>query len=181
MSKLFTIEEAIPSDTFQFGGEPLNQIIMILTGASLDSEEEIKLNTTFRFYSGKFAIYENDPVDISLRKKVFFQVENIDTSGDKTITIRNPTVANDFLATEQQNQVFQNKTFSTNTQFSADVDANSNSLIKTKSLTLVTFPSTEPVATATEVPLYRKDIDANNQGIYISKLENGVPIKVRVT
>lgn len=39
---------------------------------------------------------------------------------------------------------------------------------------------TEPVADSTNVPFYRKDIDANNQAVYISKLENNVAVKVRV-
>jgi hypothetical protein len=177
-SKLTTISEAIPSDAFQFGGEPLNQIIMILTGSNLDSEENIKIDTTFRFYSGKFAIYEDDPARLS---KVVFKVENIDTLGDKSITIRNPTVADDFMGTEKQIQVFENKAWGANTTFAVNVDANNNSLTELKSLTLVNHTATDPTATATETPFYRKDLDANNQAIYISKRENGQVIKVRVT
>lgn len=39
---------------------------------------------------------------------------------------------------------------------------------------------TEPVGTTSITPFYRKDIDVNNQAVYISKLENGVAVKVRV-
>ena len=38
----------------------------------------------------------------------------------------------------------------------------------------------EPTATTTSLPLYRTDIDVNNQAVYISKLENGSPIKIRI-
>ena len=177
-SKLTTIQEAIPSDSYQFGGEPLNQIILILTGSNLDSEETIKLDTTFRFYSGKLAIYEDDPARLS---KVIFKVENIDTAGDKTITIRNPTVADDFMGTEKQIQVFENKAWGANTTFAANVDANDNSLTELKSITFNNNTGTEPTATTAETPFYRKDLDANNQAFYISKRENGQIIKVRVT
>jgi hypothetical protein len=177
-SKLLTIQEAIPSDEFTFGGEPLNQIILILTGTSKDSEEDIKIDTTFKFSSGKFALFENDPIPNKL--KIVFKVENIDTAGDKTITYRNPTVTDDFAVTEQQVQILDNKALGNNTTFAADVDANSNSLKELKSVTLANFVGTEPVASAGEIPFYRKDLDANNNAIYISKKENGVTIKVRV-
>lgn len=38
----------------------------------------------------------------------------------------------------------------------------------------------EPTATTGAVPFYRTDIDVNNQAVYISKLENGVPVRIRV-
>jgi hypothetical protein len=177
MTKLTLILEALPSDDFQFGGEALNQIIGILTGLNKDSEENIKINTTFRFYSGKLAVFEDDP---TLASKVVIKCENIDTGGDKSITIRNPTVPDDFFMTEQQIQEIENKALGQNTTFASDVDANSNSLTELKSVTLANYAGTDPVATAGEVPIYRKDIDANNQALYLSKKENGVTIKVRV-
>jgi hypothetical protein len=45
---------------------------------------------------------------------------------------------------------------------------------------LVNETGVEPTATALDVPMYRKDIDANNNAIYVSKLENGTLIKVRI-
>lgn len=40
--------------------------------------------------------------------------------------------------------------------------------------------STEPTATTTSAPVYRHDIDVFNQAVYISKLENGSIVKVRI-
>lgn len=38
----------------------------------------------------------------------------------------------------------------------------------------------EPTASSTSLPVYRHDIDTVNQAIYISKLENGAIVKVRL-
>ena len=38
----------------------------------------------------------------------------------------------------------------------------------------------EPTATTTSTPVYRHDIDVNNQAIYVSRLENGVAVKFRL-
>lgn len=38
----------------------------------------------------------------------------------------------------------------------------------------------EPTASSTALPIYRHDIDTVNQAIYISKLENGAVVKVRL-
>ena len=116
MTKLTLISEAIPSDEFQFGGQTLNQFILLFSGTSLDNEENIRIDTSFKFYSGKFALVEEDPTHAI---KIIFKVENIDTGGDKTITYRNPTVTNDFAVTEKQIQVLENKVLGTNTQVSA--------------------------------------------------------------
>ena len=128
MTKLTLIQEALPSDQFQFGGQPLNQIISILTGTALDNEEDIKINTTFKFFSSKFALYEDDPQPNKI--KIVFKVENIDTGGDKTITYRNPTVTDDFAVTEKQIQVLENKILGANTQVSAPLDFNSNPIVE---------------------------------------------------
>lgn len=37
-----------------------------------------------------------------------------------------------------------------------------------------------PVASTTAVPIYRNDLDVNNQRGYVSKLENGIPVLVRL-
>ena len=118
MAKLVVIEDALPSDNFRFGGQVTNQLVLLLTGTNLDSEEDIRINTTFKFYSGKLALYDNDP---TLSHKVFIKVENIATGLDKSITIRDPTVQDDFFMTESQNQVVKNKTFSTGNQVTADL------------------------------------------------------------
>jgi hypothetical protein len=73
-----------------------------------------------------------------------------------------------------------NKTLKNNILFGADINANNKGLNKLNVATFGNNTGTEPTATATDLPLYRKDIDANNQAIYYSKIENGVVIKVRV-
>jgi len=37
-----------------------------------------------------------------------------------------------------------------------------------------------PTATTTGVPIYRNDLDANNQRVYLSVLQSGSPVLVRV-
>jgi len=176
-SKLVVIQDALPSDQLQHGGEPLNQFILLVSGSDLDADENIRINTTFKFFSGKLAIYEDDPFRTY---KVFIKAENIDTNHDNSITIRNQTIQNDFMVTESQIQDLNNKVLKTNVLFGADIDANSKTLMKLNSTTLANNTGTEPTATTTEVPMYRKDLDANNQAIYLSKIENGQVIKVRV-
>ncbi len=118
MTKLVLIEDALPSDGFQFGGQIMNQLVLLLTGSNLDAEEDIKINTTFKFYSGKLAIYDDDP---GLSHKIFIKAENISSGGDKSVTFRVPTQTNDYFVTESQNQILYNKTLSTNTQITAPV------------------------------------------------------------
>lgn len=118
MTKLVLIQDAIPSDGFQFGGEIMNQFVLLFSGEPLDTEEDIRINTTFKFYSGKLALYDNDP---TLSHKLFIKVENIDTGLDKSVTFRNPTVQDDFFMTESQIQVVKNKVWSTGNSVTADL------------------------------------------------------------
>lgn len=177
-SKLTTIQDSLPSDQFQHGGDPLNQLVLIFVGGNnLDSDEDIRINTTFKYYSGKLAIFEDDPFRVY---KVFIKAENISTNRDNSVSFRDATVQNDFFMTESQNQEMNNKLLKNNILFGNDIDGNGFGLKKLNKTTLGNNTGTEPTATTTEVPLYRKDLDANNQAIYLSKIENGVTIKVRV-
>lgn len=177
-SKLTLIQDELPSSQFQHGGASLNQLILLLVGGNnLDTEEDIRINTTFKYYSGKLAIFENDPF---LTYRVFIKADNITSNRDNSVSFRDATVQNDWFVTESQNQELNNKSLKTNVLFAADIDGNGFGLKKLNKTTLANNTGTEPTATTTEVPFYRKDIDANNQAIYISKIENGVTIKVRV-
>jgi hypothetical protein len=176
-SKLTVIQDPLPSDQYQHGGESLNQLVLLFTGSNLDSDEDIRLNTTFTFFSGKLALYEDDPFRVY---KVFLKAENITTNRNNTVSVRDSTIQNDFMVTESQNQEMNNKTLKDNILFGADIDANSKGLKKLNNTTWGNNTGTEPTATTTELPMYRKDIDANNQAVYFSKIENGQVVKVRV-
>src|SRR5688500_18440754 len=116
MTKLVLIQDAVPSDLDRHGGQTLNQFVLLLTGASLDSEEDIRINTTFKFYSSKLAIFDDDQ-----SHQLVLKVDPITTGGTRSVSFRNPTIINDWFVTEEQNQVLKNKTLSTNTQVTANL------------------------------------------------------------
>jgi hypothetical protein len=52
--------------------------------------------------------------------------------------------------------------------------------ITSSDINLPNKTSSLPVASTGSVPMYRNDLDANNQRVYFSKLEAGTPVLVRV-
>lgn len=81
-----------------------------------------------------------------------------DITADRTITIPVTGVNDDFIL----------KTLA------QDLYSKNFDMVKMKN-------AVDQTATTTVAIMYRKDIDANNQAVYINKIENGTPIKVRVT
>lgn len=274
-SKLILNTNPIPSDESLVGAELTNQLVKLFTGYDVSSEENIRINTPFKFYSTKFAMYDFDRSHL-----ISFYTENIASGNNRSITWRAMDYDNDFPVLEYQQQTLHNKVLGDNISISDAIDFNGfgidnvgyislNDLLdNTVSLfdingvppntifdlitgynalsypnivpaTSISFrlgfnseidsylfyskaegPNTllfsitpyeidllaptvdfnsknvtnlllntaslknqsgvEPVATTTEAAIYRRDIDPNNQAIYITKIEDGVPIKVRV-
>lgn len=275
-SKFILNTNPIPSDENFVGAELTNQFIKIFTGHDVSAEENIRINTPFKFYSSRFVMYDFDNSHM-----ITFLTENIPTGNNRTITWRAMSYDNDFPVLEYQQQKLNNKIlgdnisvsdmidfdgfgidhiedinfrdlFDNNVSFftvngvppntyidlvtgyndlsypnivpatdievrfgyNSDIDSYlfyskatgpntllmsltpakldisvptvdfsdsdvTNLLLNTVSLKNQT--GVEPVATTTNSIMYRKDIDANNQAIYITKIEDGVPIKVRVS
>ena len=119
VSKLVTIDNAIPSDSEQIGGEYTNQLSALLNGISVDADETIKINTIMRFYSGKFMIYDSDQSHL-----INFSTENIATGNPRTIMWRAMVNDVDYPVLELQQQTIQNKLLDTNVKFNKDFSAN---------------------------------------------------------
>lgn len=276
-SKFVLIDDPIPSDNILIGAEFTNQIVKLFGDVDVSSHENIRINTPFKFRSGRFMIYDSD------RSHVFMHyAENIADGVNRIVRWRALTNPEDSPVMENEPQTISNKTlidttmggnvdfdnfnlddvgnisvrdlngynitlikkagvtpnthidilpnyntgnypdlvtasdvvvsFGYNSEIDkyemyssanvgginelllslspdlldinvTDIDFNnanvSNLLLN--SMDLKNQTGAEPTATAQSSKLYRKDIDANNQAIYISKIENGNVVKVRVS
>lgn len=118
-TKLTEILDAIPSDSYQVGGESWNQIIKLLKGIDVSSEEEITINTPFKFHSGKLVFNDQSPTPTHTYTIL---VENIATGANRTITLRDPSNTDEFFVYEKQAQILEQKILHTGTKFSATAD-----------------------------------------------------------
>lgn len=163
-------KETVPTT---FGGDVMNVHQEYASGSNVAASDPTKkrsVGTETRYKSGMLQIYMTNQVNV---------IKFLSPTIANDVEISYPTnmdnaASNEFLFREVAAEI-ENKV----------IDGTKNSIINVieaiaKQVRLVNEVGTEPTATTLQVPLYRKDLDANNQAIYISKLENNVAVKVRV-
>lgn len=120
-AKIVTIQDAIPSDSFQVGGEGWNQFVLLHKNVDISSDEgeDIAFNTPIYFNPGKLLFYDQNPNPTHTYN---ITVENIASGNNKTITIRESVSDIDYILLENHSQVMIKKTLGSETKFSAVPD-----------------------------------------------------------
>lgn len=123
-SKFTLINNPIPSDSNQYGGEYLIQLTSYYSGVDVSSDENIRINTPTKYYSGSLVMYDSN------QSHTFtFITENVSSGNNKTITWRALTADNDYPVMENQAQTITNKVLGTGTTVSSSVDFNNSDVV----------------------------------------------------
>ena len=162
-------KETIPTT---FGGDVMNVHQEYAKGTNVAASDPTKkrtIGTETRYKDGMLQVYMTNQVNT-----LKFLSPNMPTNVSLSFPTNMDSVdPNEYLFREVAAEI-ENKV----------IDGTKNTILNVinaiaKQVRLIN-ETTEPVATTLQSPFYRKDIDVNNQAIYISKLENGVAVKVRV-
>lgn len=135
--------------------------------ADVDPTNKPDINTDTRYRSGRFILFMQNNSN---------EIEHITPSMVTNVQVSYPNNLDNVAPNEY---VFKDLPTTINNK-AIPFATNSFPNFVAPRLQLVNETGTEPVGVTGAVPFYRKDIDANNQAVYISKLENGVAVKVRV-